>query len=402
MSFPAHLRSGDGTHRLIQASGWIVFGLVVVAAPFLVAFPLNPHVLGSDYTIGISNLNGAVALSVAVLGLNLLTGYNGQFSLGNSFFVGTGAYFTAVLVQDYNWSYVVTLIVVVPVCMLIGVLIGIPALRISGPYLALITFGLGAIFPSVVKLSGLERWTNGASGKSVDARFVPPDWWPGEGIFDFIRDLPLIGSWTGSEDLGSRQAAGVYLFFWLVVMAAIAFLLTRNLLRSRIGRAIIAIRDNPTGAEVSGVNLSLYKIVVFGLSAALSGVAGTMIAMDNRGATPDEFGQLLSIFLLVAIIVGGAGTLSGSVIGALAIVFVPHWASQTEEVPLVGWELEGPYGTFILGAALIALMFVMPGGIVSGFRKLRAKFYVVRPRPVESPRAAPEAAPTTAAVSTPD
>ena len=114
----------------------------------------------------------------------------------------------------------------------------------------------------------------------------------------------------------------------------------------------------------------------------LSGVAGTMFAMDNRGATPEEFGQLLSIFLLVGIIVGGVGSLPGSVIGGLAIVFVPHWASQTEELPLLGWELEGPYGSIILGASLIGLMFVMPGGVASGIRQLRSRLWVVSPSPV--------------------
>jgi branched-chain amino acid transport system permease protein len=384
VSFPKQIPHGSRPHRLIQAGGWSGFTALVVMVPFLVAVPLKPSILGNDYTIGISNLNTAVSWTVAVLGLNLLTGYSGQFSLGNSFFVGTGAYVTATLVQDYDWPYVVTLLGVLPFCLIVGILIGIPALRISGLYLALITFGLGAIFPSVVKLSGLERWTNGATGKTVDSSLVPPDWWPTEGINDFLAALPVIGSWTGTDDLSSRQSTRVYVYFWLLAIAAIAFLLTSNLLRSRVGRAIVAIRDNPTGAEVSGVNLSLYKTAVFGCSAMLSGVAGTMFAMDNRGATPEEFGQLLSIFLLVGIIVGGVGTLSGAVVGGLAIVFIPHWASQTEELPLFGWELEGPYGNVILGVSLIALMFVMPGGIVSGVRKLRSRFYVVAPAPVEA------------------
>jgi len=378
---PRDFIEGSAAHRRIQGVNWSIWIVLVVALPFIVAIPLKPSVFGNSYTIGLSNVNQAIAWSVAVLGLNLLVGFNGQLSLGNSFFVGTGAYLTGVFVQTYHWPYLATIIIVIPVCLLIGLIVGLPALRIQGLYLALITFGLAAVFPSIPKLQQLTRWTNGTNGLNIESKLLPPDWMPIQGTLDLLNKIPIIGDWTGTDSFSRRQAEGIYAYFLLVAIAAVCFLVAYNLIKSRPGRALVAIRDNEIGAEVSGINISFYKAGAFGISALLSGVAGTMLAIDKNFVSADDMGVNFAIFLVVGLIVGGSASLKGSLIGGFAVIFVRQWASQTNEVPLIGWGLSGPYGQLVLGVLLIALMFVMPGGIAFGIQKLRSRIYRVTPGP---------------------
>jgi len=376
---PRLITEGSSTHKWIQGGNWTLTIVVMIALPFLVAIPLKPTVFGNSYTIGISNVNEAIAWAVAVLGLNILTGFNGQLSLGNSFFVGTGAYLTGVFVQTYHWSYLSTFIVVIPVCLAIGLIVGLPALRIQGLYLALVTFGLAAVFPSIAKLEQLDRFTHGSNGLSITSKLLPPSWMPIQGTLDLINKIPIVGDWTGTDHFSKRQAEGIYAYFLLVMIAAVCFLLAYNLIKSRPGRALIAIRDNEIGAEVAGINLSLYKAGAFGVAALLSGVAGTMLSIDKNFVSPDDLGVNFAIFLVVGLIVGGSANLKGSLIGGFAVIFVRQWASQTNEVPLLGWGLSGPYGQMVLGLLLIGLMFVMPGGIAFGMQRLRQRVYRVVP-----------------------
>jgi len=378
---PRSIIEGSAVHRRLQGVNWSLSLIAVVVIPFLVTIPLKPSVLGNSYTIGISNVNDGIAWAVAVLGLNILIGFNGQLSLGNSFFVGTGAYLTGVFVETYHWSFISTLLIVLPVCLAIGLIVGVPALRIQGLYLALVTFGLAAVFPTLVKIDQLARFTNGASGLGIKSKLLPPGWMPIQGTLDLVRRIPVIGGWTGTNDFSIRQTQMVYTYFLLVIIAAVCFLVARNLMNSRPGRALIAVRDNEIGAEVSGINLSLYKAGAFGVSAVLSGVAGTMLAMDKHFVGPEDMGIDFAIFLLVGLIVGGIASLKGSLIGGFAVVFVRQWASQTRVVPALGWGLKGPYGQLVLGALLIAVMFVMPGGIAAGLQKIRSRFYRVVPPP---------------------
>ncbi len=372
---PRLVTEGSVTHKWIQGGNWTLTIVVMIALPFLVAIPLKPTLFGNSYTIGISNVNEAIAWAVAVLGLNILTGFNGQLSLGNSFFVGTGAYLTGVFVQTYHWSYLSTFIVVIPVCLAIGLIVGLPALRIQGLYLALVTFGLAAVFPSIAKLEQLDRFTHGSNGLSITSKLLPPSWMPIQGTLDLINKIPIVGDWTGTDHFSKRQAEGIYAYFLLVMIAAVCFLLAYNLIKSRPGRALIAIRDNEIGAEVAGINLSLYKAGAFGVAALLSGVAGTMLSIDKNFVSPDDLGVNFAIFLVVGLIVGGSANLKGSLIGGFAVIFVRQWASQTNEVPLLGWGLSGPYGQMVLGLLLIGLMFVMPGGIAFGVQRIRQRIY---------------------------
>ncbi|NNE74369.1 MAG: branched-chain amino acid ABC transporter permease [Acidimicrobiales bacterium] len=384
MSLPKRIAQGGRNHRLYLLGSWGLLALLAFLVPFLFAETFAPELFGNKYTVSLANVNKSLAWAVAILGLTVLTGFSGQISLGHTFFVGTGAYTSAILVEFFDWPYLATLVVVIPMCLVIGLIIGIPAVRITGLYLALITFGLAAVFPSIPKIEQLadrDGWnTGGSNGLRVSKDLETPSWLPTNGIAEFLQGIPLIGGMFGSDGLPRRGADDVYVYFLLLLVAAIAFLLVRNLMKSRPGRAIIAIRDNPTGAQVSGINPAAVKTIAFGISGILGGVAGVMFTMMAQFVGPDEFTTNLAIFFVVGMIVGGVGTLGGSIIGGLAIVFVPAWAGQTETLPIADIEFGAEFGPLILGVLLILLMFAMPGGITSGFRQVRARLVQIIPR----------------------
>ena len=319
---------------------------------------------------------------IAILGLQVVAGFTGQLSLGQGFFFGTGAYLSAWLVADHNWPWFLTLIVVVPTCFVIGLLFGIPALRIRGLYLALVTLGMAAVFPSLILLDVLEPYTGGAAGKQVSSDLDPPGWLPLDGIIDGLHKIPLIGSFFGDGDgLSSTEEQRVWTFFLMVILAFVCFKMVSNLIKSRPGRAIRAVRDNETSAAVNGISLSFHKTMSFGVASALGGVGGMVYVAELGIASQGDFTQLLSILFIVGMVVGGVGTLSGAVIGGLVIAFIPDWASSTQNLPGVPerW-LQGPTGGLILGVLLIVLTFVLPGGIIAGVRQIKAKFVRVLPQ----------------------
>lgn len=366
---PRTLMHGSRDHVLYRGIGWLAFLVVAALVPVIVSTPVVFNIGDSSFTIGIDNLNHAVSYMVAVLGINFLIGYTGQISLGNSFFLGMGAYITAVLVADYEWSYFLTPLVVIPVTFLIGVLVGIPALRIRGLYLALVTLALAVVFPSLVKLDSLADKTGASNGKVVRSELKSPvDF---ESFGSALEGLPLIGDWFSG--VGERQEHAIWSYVLISLLAGLCFLVASNIRRSRFGRALIAIRDNETGAAVSGVNLALYKTVSFGISAALCGMAGVLFTMAVGTLSPDSFGINLAIFLILGLVVGGVAASWGPVIGGLVIIFIPHMTSQINSVN--GYELTGdrPYGTLFLGILLIAVTFLLPGGVVDGFHRLRGR-----------------------------
>jgi len=374
--------TGTTAHRNYRLAGWgmVLVGLVVVAMAYSDVGQIT--LFDNDYNLSLIRLNKAIAFIVAILGLQLIVGFTGQIALGQSFFFGLGAYATAYLVQDQNWSYLSTLLVVIPLCFLVGMLLGLPALRIEGLYLALVTLAMAAIFPSIIRLDQLFDITNGSNGKIVDANIRAPGWLPLDGLAGMLQAIPLVGQYFGDGDLSQREADRVWKYVLLVLVAAVAFWLVSNLIASRPGRAMRAIRDNEASAAVSGINLAYTKTMAFGLGSALGGVGGTLYVMELGIASPDDFTQLLAINLIVGLVIGGVGSLSGAVVGGLVIALVPDWASSTQSVGgLPERWLQGPTGTLFLGILLILLTFFLPGGIVAGLRRVRARFVVVVPRP---------------------
>ena len=286
-----------------------------------------------------------------------------------------GAYISAWLVADYSWPFLLTLLIVIPSCFLIGMLFGLPALRIKGLYLALLTFGLAAIFPTIVKLDSLYKFTGGANGKLTGYKFKPPSWLPLDEIAEALQTIPLLGSFFGDGPLSNREESRLWKYILFAIVAGICFWLISNLIKSRQGRAMRAIRDNETSAAVSGINLAITKTISFGIASALGGIGGVIYVAEVGIASPDDFSSLVAIYLIVGLVVGGVGTLEGAVIGGLIYALVPDWASSTQSIAFVPerW-LQGPTGSLILGIMLKLLTLFMPGGIATALKKAKSKY----------------------------
>ena len=343
--------------------------------------------IGSNkYNLSLIRLNKAIAYSVAILGLQVVVGYTGQIALGQSFFFGMGAYISAWLVADYSWPFLLTLIIVIPSCFLIGMILGLPALRIRGLYLALLTLGLAALFPTIVKLDSLYAYTGGAGGKLTtnkitgsQYKFAPPSWLPLDEIAQALQTIPLVGGYFGDGPLSNREESRMWKFILFSLVAALCFWLISNLIKSKPGRAMRAVRDNETSAAVSGVNLAMTKTISFGIASALGGIGGMIYVAEVGIASPDDFSSLVAIYLIVGLVVGGVGTLSGAVIGGLVYALIPDWASSTQSISFVPQRwLQGPTGSLILGLLLIILTLFMPGGISTAAKKVKNRFVTIQ------------------------
>jgi len=279
-------------------------------------------------------LTSAVAYGIAIMGLVILTGHTGQISLGHGAFYAIGAYVTAILMSVYDVPYWATLPVSALVCAVFGLLLGFPALRLGGLYLALTTFGLAVALPQLLKHPLLEDWTGGVQG-IVITKPDPPSW--------------------------VRLTQDQWLYLFALAVAAVLFILARNLLRGRIGRAFVAVRDQPLAAEAMGVDIALVKTGAFAVSALYTGIAGSLGAIAVQFVAPDSFGVFLSITLFVGLVVGGVASLGGALFGALFIVFVPNLAESVSKA--------APGAVY--GAILIGVMFLMPAGVAGALRRLR-------------------------------
>jgi branched-chain amino acid transport system permease protein len=293
--------------------------------------------------------------AIAILGLNLLTGYNGQFSLGHGAFYAVGAYVSAIMMDRWNVPYGWTIPVAGVLCLIVGFLFGLPALRLEGLYLALATFSLALAVPQILKY--FEHWTGGSQGLVLTKPSAP---------------------------FGLSLNPDQWLYFVTLGVLVLLFWLGTNLMKGRIGRAVVAIRDNHIAAEAMGINTALYKSLVFGVSAAYTGVAGALSASIIAYVAPDSFNVFLSVTLLIGSVIGGLTSISGAIFGALFIQFVPNWAQDISKA--------APWAIF--GVFLIGFMYLMPFGIAGGLRLLWIRATGSRVQQ-EGRRAAPTQAPTT-------
>jgi branched-chain amino acid transport system permease protein len=287
--------------------------------------------------------------AIALLGLNILTGYNGQISLGHGAFYAIGAYCAAILMDKYGVPYWATLPVAGAVCLLVGFLFGLPALRLEGLYLALATFALGVSLPPLLKYHHLEPWTGGVQGISI----LKPD------SPEFLTGLGV--------SLNQDQ----WLYYFTLAVTVGMFLIAWNLLRGRIGRAMIAIRDNHIATETMGVNNAMVKSLTFGISAMYTGVAGALGAIAVQFVAPDSFNIFLSITLLIGIVIGGLASIPGAIYGALFIQFVPNIADDISKA--------APWAIF--GLFLLAFVYVMPAGVAGAIRMGMARLQRKRQNP---------------------
>jgi branched-chain amino acid transport system permease protein len=313
--------------------------LILVAIVVLLACAL-PFVL-SSYRVFQFNL--VLVYAIVLLGLNILTGFNGQISLGHGAFYAIGAYVAAVLMDHWGVPYWATVPAAGVVCFVAGFLFGLPALRLHGHYLALATFALGISMPQILKYKGLEEWTGGVQGIVI----VKPD-----------------------APLGLNISQDQWLYLFTLIVALVMFWLAWNLLRGRVGRAMVAIRDHPIAAEAMGINVAAVKTLTFGVSALYAGVGGALGAIVVQFVAPDSFVALVSITFLIGIVIGGLASISGVIYGALFIQFVPNIADDISKA--APWAV---YGLFLL-----AFVFLAPGGVAGFMRVLWAKLVAVSAR----------------------
>ena len=317
--------------RLLPLVAFGVLAVVVLVLPsFVSAFRAQQFAYVAIYLI-------------AIIGLNILTGYTGQISLGHGAFMAVGGYTTAILMADYGVKDVWTIPIAAVLTGTVGFLFGLPALRLSGLYLALATFAIAVSTPAVIKR--FEGFTGGGGGINL---FGIPE---------------LTASLAPVEILGRELVFNDWLYYLSWTIALVAYVLAWLFLRGRTGLALRAVRDSETAAQSSGVSLPRYKTLAFGMSAAYAGVAGSLFAIATTFVNPDTFPVSLSILLLVGVVVGGLGSLVGLLAGAVFIQFLPDWSQRVSNSP------GAP--SVVSGLILIALMFVLPMGVAGLVARVR-------------------------------
>jgi branched-chain amino acid transport system permease protein len=304
------------------------FKLSAFALGVLVLIVL-PFVLTDFRTVQLATVG---AYFVAIIGLDVLTGHSGQISLGHGAFMAVGAYTTAILMANHGVRDVWTIPIAAGVAGVIGLLAGVPALRLSGLYLALATFGIAVVLPTILKK--FDHFTGGSTGITLFGK--PAQTGHGAGIWGLTNNQWL------------------YALTWTV--GGIVFLIAWWLLDSRFGRSLRAIRDSELAATACGVNRAKYKVLAFGVSAAFAGVAGALFAINVAYVAPDTFPIQLSLYLLVGAVVGFFGSIWGAVLGALLIQFLPDIVGL---IPHVDTKQAGPT-TLFFGLVLVVLMLVLP------------------------------------------
>jgi branched-chain amino acid transport system permease protein len=321
-------------------AGWIVTVAFLASVPFW---------LSSTWT---STVTLWIPIAIAALGLNLLTGYNGQVSIGHGALYGVGAYAAALTVNAFGGQFLLGVLVAAAVGFALGIVIGLPALRIKGLYLALVTLTFAALFPSLLDQFG---WLTNSPNI---LRITTP------GLYNGLpRDILVTfvaPSWSGLADDQWR-------YLWVLAIAVVCFILVRNLVNSRIGRAMVAIRDNEIAAETNGVNVAFVKVMTFGLSASLAGIGGALFALaqDQPQLNKGSFTFALSLTLMVVVVIGGPATMIGPAIGAFINGFF-------NDVVVAQWlpESWAPLAPIVLAALLIGAILLAPGGTAGSVKQL--------------------------------
>lgn len=327
--------------RRISPLRWASAALLGV---WLVAMPLTSSVTELRQNTQI------IVMVLAVLGVNVATGYGGMISLGHGVFVAVGAFAAAYAVDDLALPWAVSILAGAAFAGLVGALVGLPALRIKGIHLALVTLGLAIVFQPLAKR--VPAFSGGVSGRAVGAELVPP-------------------SWFGT----TRWAEGLYRYLICLAVVGLAMWVTYNVINSRPGRAMRAVRDNDTAAAVHGVNLVASRVNTFAVSASLAGLAGALGIILVPFTSQESFPFQESLVLYATAVLGGLGSLWGSVLGvAIREVF-----SRIGEL-LGGVSGLGPLGEFlrlldeeqfVFGMLLVALTFVFPRGLIGLFNRRR-------------------------------
>ena len=336
---PVRLETGSSAHLGARWTGRSAIAACALAVPVLVP-TLQLHLVWE-----------AAAWAVAALGLNLAVGFAGQVSLGHAAFVGVGAYTAVILAADHGWPLLAALPAAGLVAFVLGLVIGVPALRFRGLHLAFLTLAVGSAFGPVVKRL---RWlTNGSDGKVAAVRVAPPAW--------FGR---------------TREADRVWLYVVVALAALVLFVLVANMLGGRVGRALHAMRHDELAAVAFGVDARGLRVLMFGLSAGLGGLGGALLMLPSPFAVEHVYSPTLSFELYAAVFLGGIGSLWGCALAGAVIVALPfsvHW---------FGIYIEP---TLVYGAALVLVTLFLPDGLMGSWRRARARLVIVVPSPPSPP-----------------
>jgi branched-chain amino acid transport system permease protein len=297
-----------------------------------IVLAILPSLIRSNYWIGTVNL--AIIYSITVLGLNIILGLTGQLNIAQAAFWGIGAYTAALLNTRLGWPFWATFLVSPPIAAVFGILLGIPTLKLSSHYLALATVGFCIIINLVA-----HNWKEFTGGVDGIPGITPP------------RLGPLSFS---------TNATFYYLAIVCLILMTLAQIRIKN---SRMGRAFQAIRENELAAELSGVNTFKYKVIAFSLCSAYAGLAGQLFAHGTKYVSADTFDLGMSLLFLAMLLIGGAGSIAGPIIGASLLTFIPEWLRF----------LQGPWAMTIFGLAIIFIMIFMPTGLVGIASLLRSK-----------------------------
>jgi branched-chain amino acid transport system permease protein len=307
--------------------GIVALVAIAVALPFALS---KYHVF---------ELTMVLIYAIAVLGLNILTGYNGQISLGHGGFFAVGAYTAAILMHRYGVPYWLTLPPAALIGFALGVLFGLPALRFEGPYLALVTLAMALATPQLLKY--FDTWTGGQQG------------------INLVKPVPPLA-------LGLDRDR--WLYFVALAALLVAIRIAANLLNGRSGRAFVAIRDHPIAAAAMGINTARYKTLAFGTSTLFTAVAGALAAIVIGYVSPESYSLFLSISFLVGSAVGGIATIGGAIVGGFFIQFVPNLANDISDA--------APWA--IYGLAMLFFMYTMPRGVIGTVWPWVTKFWAAR------------------------
>ncbi len=348
------------------------------------------------------NVTQIVVLAIVAIGLNIVTGYAGQISLGHGALVALGAYTTAILVYDHGWAWWWTLPVSALLTAAVGFVVGLPSLRLSGPYLAMATLALAIVLPMVIKSNKVQGFTHGVQGIPLESLqrlrechrvrlTVNPDTrcatrlQDGSTVTRYFTDAQPAPPDFLTDYLGAEE----YRYFVSLAIAAVMVYFANRLVGSRHGRAFVALRDSEVAAQVMGISLARYKTVAFAISAFFAGVGGSLYAVSVGFISPDSFSLTFSLAFLVMIVLGGLQSILGSILGATIV-----WLLQLN-VPSIKIELPsiGFYADFapqvVYGLVLILVMIFMPHGLAGFFYNLPHSRFAARLRRLTATRAQP-------------
>lgn len=350
----ARFAVGSPVHRTWQSAGLVI----------LVAGAVTLPLVFDDYRL--TQLGQAVAYAVALLGLNVVSGMSGQISLGHGAMFGLGAYTTAILVGDHGFPVAAAIIAAGLLGLAVGVVVGLPALRLRGLYLAIVTIAVVTAFPLLlVQPFGRDLGSGGASGKPILLSFVKPSWFP--------LDVTAVG----------------FRFSMLALTAVGIFVVTTRLVRSRVGRALIAVRDFETAAVAAGIRAAGVKVGAFAFSTMLGAVGGGLFMLMVPIVSPDSVGFPLSLLFITAMIIGGEERVSGAVVGGLMMVYLPTFTSDMAlKVPsLAALPQPGLLATVLYGVILVVFVLFVPRGLMPLVTGLRERVIRFVPPGLEGPQA---------------